>query len=94
VGTGAEWIFKRTHQFRKSLDALSPDDQKAAREAFKKFRMDPFDKSLRVHKINRLSSLRKQTVRSVVITERLRAVFTINGNVVLSEDIGHHDIYK
>jgi mRNA-degrading endonuclease YafQ of YafQ-DinJ toxin-antitoxin module len=88
------YVFKRTQQFKKSFDALSADDQQAAREAFKKFKADPKDASLNPHKINRLSSLRGKTVRSVTIKGNLRAVFTIQGNVIISEDIGTHDIYK
>jgi hypothetical protein len=88
------YVFKRTHVFKKSFDALSADDQQSTREAFKKFKVNPFDPALKTHKINRLSALRKKTVYSVVIGKDLRAVFTITNNVVLSEDIGTHDIYK
>lgn len=89
-----DYVFKRTQQFRKSFDALSVDNQKTAKEAFKKFKVNPFEPSLRVHKIIRLSALRRQTVYSVVIANNLRSVFTIHGDVILSEDIGTHDIYK
>ena len=88
------YVFKRTAKFRKLFDALSPGDQTAAKEVFKKFRIDPFDHALKTHKINRLSSIMKKTVRAVVIKGDLRAVFTINGNVVSSFGIGTHDIYK
>jgi hypothetical protein len=40
-----KWIFKRTPQFRKSFDALSPENQQAARESFKIFRNDPSTKA-------------------------------------------------
>lgn len=88
------FVFKRTPQFKKSFDGLSAAQQAAAREAFKKFKIDPFDPSLKTHKITRLSSLYRSTVHSVVIANNLRAVFTIKNNVVLSLDIGTHDIYK
>jgi len=88
------YVFKRTPQFKKAYDALSPDDQMAAKEAFRKFKADPKDPSLRPHKINRLTALRGKVVRSITIKGDLRAVFTVDGNVVISEDIGTHDIYK
>ena len=89
-----DWVFKRTPQFRRAFDGLSPTDQEAAREAFKIFKQDPFDARLRPHKINRLSALRKRTVHSVTIANNLRAVFEVHGNIILSLDIGTHDIYK
>ena len=79
------YVFKRTPTFRRSFDNLNADDQKAAREAFKKFKVDPFDPALKTHKINRLSALRRTTVRSVTIKGDLKAVFTIDGNSVISE---------
>jgi mRNA-degrading endonuclease YafQ of YafQ-DinJ toxin-antitoxin module len=88
------YVFKRTPQFKKSFDALSSEDQTAAREAFKKFKADPKDASLKCHKINRLTALRGKTIRSIVIKGNLRAVFTTDGNTIISEDIGTHDIYK
>ena len=89
-----EYVFKRTHQFKKAFDNLSPEDQKSAKEAFKKFKINPFDPTLKTHKINRLTALRKTTVYSVVIEGNLRSVFIMAGNVIISEDIGTHDIYK
>jgi mRNA-degrading endonuclease YafQ of YafQ-DinJ toxin-antitoxin module len=90
-----EFVFKRTPQFRKSFDSLNPAQQDAAREAFKKFKANPLnDPTLRPHKIQRLSALRRKTVRSITIEGDLRAVFTMDGNVIISEDIGTHAIYK
>jgi hypothetical protein len=91
---GHDYVFKKTPQFRKSYEALSSANQALADEAFKKFKADPYDASLRIHKINRLSAIRGTTVRSIVIAGNLRAVFTIKDNVIISEDIGTHDIYK
>jgi len=88
------YTFKRTPQFRRSFDGLSPDEQAAARQAFTIFKKNPFDPSLRTHKINRLSALHKKTVYSVAILNNLRAVFHMDGSVVTSLDIGSHDIYK
>ena len=88
------WVFKATPQFWRSFEALSAANQAAAKEAFKIFKANPFDARLRPHKINRLTALRKKTVRSVVIAGDLRAVFETEGNTIISTDIGSHDIYK
>ena len=74
---------------------LSPGDQEAARNLFTKvFKSDPFHPSLNTHKINRLCSLMKRTVFSVEIKGNLRSAFYIDGNTVVSFDIGTHDIYQ
>jgi hypothetical protein len=88
------YVFKRTPQFRRAFDGLDPASQKAAKEAFKIFKKDPFDPALGTHKINRLSSVMKRIVYSVKIQSDLRATFYIKGNKVISLDIGTHDIYK
>jgi len=88
------YVFKRTSQFKRAFDSLSVEDQKAAKEAFKKFKVNPFDPALKPHKINRLPALRKTTVYSIAIKGNLRATFTTSGNCIISEDIGTHDIYK
>jgi mRNA-degrading endonuclease YafQ of YafQ-DinJ toxin-antitoxin module len=86
--------FKRTPHFRRAFDALPPDKQEAAREAFALFKVNPFDPRLKPHKINRLSSLHKRTVWSVSIGPNLRAVFCLVENNVISLDIGDHAIYE
>lgn len=87
-------VFKATPAFRKMFDDLSAEQQRAAREAFKKFKVNPFDPALKAHKIHRLSARLKKTVRAVEILPDLRMVFIIEGNVVTSFGIGSHDIYK
>jgi hypothetical protein len=86
--------FKRSPAFRAAFDDLNDAQKNAANEAYKVFKKNPFDPSLRVHKINRLTSLYGSTVLSVTIQGNLRAVFTIEGSDVISLDIGTHDIYK
>jgi len=74
---------------------LDQTDQQAARSLFNKiFKSDPFHASLHTHKINRLSSLMRKTVFSVTIKGNLKAVFYVQGNTVVSFDIGTHDIYQ
>jgi hypothetical protein len=87
-------VFKAVPAFWRAFKSLTPDQQKLAQEAFKKFESNPFDPSLKTHKINRLSSLLRRPVFSVSIASDLRSTFTIVGNQIISLDIGTHDIYK
>ena len=57
-------------------------------------RAAPFDPRLRTHKIHRLSSLVRRTVYAVEIEGDLRAVFYVDDDLVMSFNIGTHDIYK
>jgi hypothetical protein len=88
-----KYVFKRTPQFRKSFDGLTAQQKEQALEAFKKFKLSPFDPSFRVHKINRLTSIYRRMVLSATISGNLRAVFTVHENQIISLDIGTHDIY-
>jgi len=45
-----EYFFKAVPQFWKSFQALTPDQQAQARTAFKVFKENPFDASLKPHK--------------------------------------------
>jgi hypothetical protein len=87
-------VFKTTPQFRRALRILSPDQKKDAKAAFEIFKQNPFDPRLRTHKILRLSAIMKRTVYAVEIQSDLRAVFFIEDDVVVSFNIGKHDIYK
>jgi hypothetical protein len=49
---------------------------------------------LRTHKIHRLSAHYGRTIYAVDIEGDLRAVFYIEGNCVVTVDIGTHDLYK
>ena len=72
-----------------------PDRQKAsAREVWAIFKEDPFDPRLRTHKIHRLSAIMRQTVYAVVIEGDLRVVFYIEGDAVISFNIGSHAVYR
>jgi hypothetical protein len=76
------------------LRSLSPDQKKAAKAAFHIFKQNPFDPRLGTHKIFRLSAIMKRTAYAVEIQADLRAVFYILGDVVVSFNIGTHDVYK
>jgi hypothetical protein len=86
--------FKASKAFWKQFDRLSSEQQESAREKFKTFKKNPFDPSLRPHKINRLTALIGQTVYAVEIAGDLRAAFYRDGDLIQSISIGTHNIYK
>jgi hypothetical protein len=87
-------VFRATPAFWKSLNGLNAKQSAAAEKAFLAFRADPFDPKFGTHAINKLSARYGRTIWSVTILGNLRAVFYVVGNVVVSVDIGTHDIYK
>lgn len=89
-----KYLFKTTPSFRKALTKLSRDQKASARKAFAIFKNDPFDARLRAHKIHGLSIKLRRTIYSVTIESDLRALFYLEGNVVVSLDIGDHSIYR
>jgi hypothetical protein len=84
---------KAVPQFWKAYSQLGPEQKKAAKQAFKVFKKNPFDPSLRPHKIHRLTAIYRKPVMSVVLDNDLRSVFIVQGNQIISLDIGTHDIY-
>ena len=78
-----------THFYR-----LGDAQKEAARRAWKIFKENPFDPRLRTHKIHRLSSLYGCTIYAVDLEGDLRSTFYIEGNWIVSVDIGTHGIYK
>jgi len=87
-------VLKATPEFFRALNSLNADQRAAADAAFKIFRANPFDARLGAHKIHKLSARYRCTVWSVTVANDLRAVFAVEGNTVVSLDIGTHDIYK
>ena len=81
-------------KFWKNYRKLSASQQQSARDAWKLFKLDPFDPRLSAHRINSLSAIFKRTVHAVVIEGDLRVVFYIEGDTVVTVNIGSHDIYK
>lgn len=86
--------YRATPQFWKNFHGLSAAQKDVTREKFRIFRENPLDPRLRTHKIRSLSSLFKRTVHAVVIEDDLRAVFYIEADLVVTFNIGTHDIYK
>ncbi len=85
---------KTTPAFRKALARLSRSQKASAKRAFALFRQDPFDPRLRTHKIHHLSALYKKTIYAVRVEDDLRSVFYMEGEDVVSVDIGSHAIYR
>ena len=86
--------FKPTEQFWESFYQLTAAQKESTRRVWKIFKQDPFDLRLRTHKIHRLSARYDRTIYAVEIEGDLRAVFYIKGSLVVTVDIGTHDIYK
>ena len=89
-----KYKFKTVPAFRKSLAKLSKAQKESAKKAFALFKIDPFDPRLRTHKIHHLSSLYKKTIYAVRIEDDLRSIFFLDGENVISLDIGSHAIYR
>ena len=89
-----KYRFKPTQRFWESFYALSSDQKESTRRAWKIFQENPFDPRLRPHKIYRLSARLNRTIYAADIEGDLRAVFYVEGDVVITVDIGSHDIYR
>ena len=88
------YVFKTTPSFRKALASLGIEQKRSAKAAFKIFKDNPFDPRLRTHKIHKLSAIYGKTIYSVWIEGDLRSVFYIDGDMVVSVDIGTHAVYR
>jgi hypothetical protein len=86
--------FKPTQRFWESFYELTSAQKDAARRAWKVFKQDPFDPRLRPHKIHQLSAHYGRTIHAVDVEANLRAVFYVEDDVVVTVDIGTHDIYR
>ena len=86
--------FQTTPSFRKSLSKLTVSQKESARKTFEIFKTNPFHPRLHTHKIHGLSVKFGRTIYSVWIESNVRAVFYLDGEVVVSVDIGTHAIYR
>ena len=86
--------FEPTESFWESFYDLPASQKESARRAWNIFKANPFDPRLRTHKIHRLSSHYGRTIYAVDVEGDLRAVFYLDGDCVVTVDIGTHDIYK
>ena len=86
--------FRATRAFWRSFGKLSVQQQANARKAFVIFMQNPFDPRLRTHKIQKLSARYGRTIYAAEIEADLRALFYVEGDVVVTVDIGSHDLYR
>ena len=86
--------YRATESFWKHFYRLNVTQKESARQAWKIFRENPFDPRLRTHKIQKLSSLYGKVIYAVDIEGDLRAAFFIENDLIVTVDIGTHDIYK
>jgi len=89
-----KYRFRATQRFWESFYALSPSQKDSTRRVWKIFKENPFDPRLRSHKIYKLSARYSRTIYAAEIEANLRAVFYIEGDMVVTVDIGSHDIYR
>ena len=86
--------FRPTHRFWESFYAVSSSQKESARRAWTLLKTDPFDPRLRSHKIHRLSAHHGRTIYSAQIEADLRVIFYLEGNEVVTVDVGSHDVYR
>lgn len=89
-----KYRFRATRAFWRSFGKLSVQQQRRAREVFAIFKMNPFDSRLRSHKIQKLSARYGRVIYAAEIQADLRVVFYVEGNTVVTVDIGSHDLYR
>jgi mRNA-degrading endonuclease YafQ of YafQ-DinJ toxin-antitoxin module len=89
-----KYRFSASRAFWRSFGKLPVQQQQKAREAFLVFKRDPFDPRLRSHKIHKLSARYGRIVYAAEIEADLRVAFYITGDMVVTVDIGSHDVYR
>jgi mRNA-degrading endonuclease YafQ of YafQ-DinJ toxin-antitoxin module len=89
-----KYRFTATRTFWRSFGKLSAQQQEHARKTFALFKENPFDARLRSHKIHKLSARYARIIYAAEIAANLRVIFYIEGNLVVTVDIGSHDIYR
>jgi len=87
-------VFLANENFWKKFYALSPSQKELVRSAWLKFRLNPFDPALGTHRIRTLSAKVGFPVYSVVLEKDLRALFYIEGEKVITFEIGTHEVYR
>jgi hypothetical protein len=89
-----KYRYRAVEPFWKHFYCLSNSQKESVRQAWKTFKENPFDARLRTHNIQKLSSLYGKTICAADIEGDLQAVFFIEGDWVVTVDLGTHDIYK
>ena len=73
---------------------MNENQKESVRKSWLIFKDNPRDVRLRPHKIHYLSGKLNKIVRAVKIEDDLRVVFYIEGNLVITFNVGPHKIYK
>jgi mRNA-degrading endonuclease YafQ of YafQ-DinJ toxin-antitoxin module len=89
-----KYRFRAACAFWRSFAKLPAQQQRRAREMFVIFKQNPFDPRLGSHKIRKLSARYRRVIYAAEIEADLRVVFYIEGNTVVTVDIGSHDLYR
>jgi mRNA-degrading endonuclease YafQ of YafQ-DinJ toxin-antitoxin module len=89
-----KYRFRAARAFWRSFAKLPAQQQRRAREMFVIFKQNPFDPRLGSHKIRKLSARYRRVIYAAEIEADLRVVFYIEGNTVVTVDIGSHDLYR
>jgi mRNA-degrading endonuclease YafQ of YafQ-DinJ toxin-antitoxin module len=89
-----KYRFRASRAFWRSFWKLPVQQQIKARKAFLIFKRNPFDPRLQSHKIHRLSARYGRIVYAAEIETDLRVAFYVKGDVVVTVDIGSHNIYR
>lgn len=87
-------VYRATGAFWRAFDKIEARQQALARAKFEVFKENPFQPSLKSHRINKLSAQWKRTIFSACLEGDLRVIFYIEGNEVISVGIGTHSIYR
>jgi mRNA-degrading endonuclease YafQ of YafQ-DinJ toxin-antitoxin module len=88
-----KYRFSASRAFWRNFSKLSTHQQQIARSAFRIFKENPFDARLRSHKIHKLSARYGRTIYSAEVEADLRVVFYVEGDLIVTVDIGSHRIY-
>ena len=81
-------------QFWRNFRKLPKGQWASVRRIWRIFKLNPFDPRLGTHKIHSLSAVFGRTVYAVVVEGDLRIVFYIDGDTVVTTNIGTHSIYR
>jgi hypothetical protein len=80
-------------QFWRNFKNLPRAQWASVRSVWRIFKLNPFDPRLGTHKIHSLSAIFGRTVYAVVVEGDLRITFHIDGDTVITTNIGTHSIY-
>jgi hypothetical protein len=81
-------------QFWRNFKKLPPEQWASIRRVWQIFKLNPFDPRLGAHRIHALSAIFGRTVYAVVVEGDLRITFYIDGDTVVTTNVGTHAIYR